>query len=195
MAERSALVVVDVQNDFTPEGALAVPEGDQVVPVLNQYLARFRAAAFLLYASRDWHPKVTKHFKEYGGLWPPHCVQGTKGAEFHPDLKLPEGTVVVSKGMDPEKDSYSVFDAFEPDGTPFAEGLRRRGIQRLYVGGLATDYCVRWTVLEALKEGFQATLLVDASLGVNLQPHDSERAIAEMVRKGAEVITMEQLRM
>ncbi len=193
MVERIALVVVDVQNDFTPGGALAVPEGDQVVPLLNQYLERFRAAGLPTFASRDWHPTVTKHFKAYGGLWPPHCIQGTRGAEFHPDLKLPEGTTIVSKGMDPQKDSYSVFDAFEPDGTPFVEGLKRRGIDRLYVGGLATDYCVKWTALEASKQGFAATLLVDASLGVNLQPHDSERAIAEMVRQGAAVITLERL--
>lgn len=195
MVERIALVVVDVQNDFTPGGALAVPEGDQVVPLLNQYLERFRAAGLPTFASRDWHPTVTTHFKAYGGLWPPHCIQGTKGAEFHPDLKLPDGTTIVSKGMDPQKDSYSVFDAFEPDGTPFVEGLKRRGIDRLYVGGLATDYCVKWTALEASKQGFAVTLLVDASLGVNLQPHDSERAIAEMVRQGATLLTLERLQL
>ncbi len=193
MTAKSALVIVDIENDFMPGGALGVTGGDRVVPVLNRYAERFARANLPVYASRDWHPAVTKHFKEYGGIWPPHCVQGTKGAEFHPDLRLPEGTSVVSKGMDPEKDSYSAFDALEPDGTPLADALRREGIDHIYVGGLATDYCVRWTVLEALQQGFRATFLADASLGVNLQPHDSEEAIAEMVAAGADATTLERL--
>ena len=193
MTAKSALVIVDIENDFMPGGALGVTGGDRVVPVLNRYAERFARANLPVYASRDWHPAVTKHFKEYGGIWPPHCVQGTKGAEFHPDLRLPEGTSVVSKGMDPEKDSYSAFDALEPDGTPLADALRREGIDHIYVGGLATDYCVRWTVLEALQQGFRATFLADASLGVNLQPHDSEKAIEEMVAAGADATTLERL--
>ena len=195
MARSSALVVVDLQNDFLPGGALGVPEGDQVIPVLNQYIRQFSAAGLPVYASRDWHPPVTKHFKEYGGVWPAHCVQGTRGAEFHPDLLLPENAIVVSKGMDPERDAYSAFDAWESDGTTLAESLRRRGVNHIYVGGLATDYCVKWTAIEAPKNGLEMTVLVDASLGVNLQPHDSERAIAEMVRQGAELTTVERLRL
>ena len=193
MAEKGALVVVDVQNDFTPEGALAVPEGDQVVPAVNRYIEIFREAGLPIYASRDWHPPVTRHFQQYGGLWPPHCLQGSRGAEFRPDLRLPPEAIVVSKGMDPEKDSYSAFDAFEPDGTPLAESLRRRGVGRVYICGLATDYCVKWTAMEAARQGFRLTVLIDASLGVNLQPHDSERAIAEMVRQGAVLATVETL--
>jgi len=193
MAERNALLVVDVQNDFTPGGALAVAEGDQIVPVLNRYIDRFRLAGLPVYASRDWHPAVTKHFQEFGGLWPPHCIQGRVGAEFHPALKLPAEAIVVSKGMDPERDSYSAFDAVEGDGTPLVESLRRRGVEHLFVGGLATDYCVKWSVLEARKQGFATTLLVDGCLGVNLQPHDSERAIAEMVRAGADLTTIERI--
>ena len=195
MARSSALVVVDLQNDFLPGGALGVPEGDQVIPVLNRYIRQFSAAGLPVYASRDWHPPVTKHFKEYGGVWPAHCVQGTRGAEFHPDLLLPENAIVVSKGMDPERDAYSAFDALESDGTSLAESLRRRGVSHIYVGGLATDYCVKWTAIEAPKNGFEMTVLVDASLGVNLQPHDSERAITEMVRQGAELTTIERLRL
>lgn len=195
MAGKSALVIVDVENDFTPGGALAVSQGDEVVGVLNRYAERFAAKHLPVYASRDWHPAVTRHFKEYGGIWPPHCVQGTRGAEFHPDLRLPEGAIVVSKGMDPEKDSYSAFDALEADGTALAESLKRQGIEQLYVGGLATDYCVKWTVLEALRQGFRATFLADASLGVNLQPHDSERAIEEMVEAGADATTLRRLRL
>jgi nicotinamidase/pyrazinamidase len=193
MAGKAALVIVDVENDFTPGGALAVPDGDQVVPVLNRYAERFTAGSLPVYASRDWHPPVTKHFQQYGGIWPPHCIQGTKGAEFHHDLKLPHGVVVISKGMDPEQDSYSAFDAIGPDGTLLAESLRRDGVERVYVGGLATDYCVKWTVLEALRQGFRATFLADASLGVNLQPHDSERAIEEMVAAGADATVLERL--
>jgi nicotinamidase/pyrazinamidase len=195
MAGKSALVIVDVENDFTPGGALAVADGDRVVPVLNRYAGRFAGAGLPVYASRDWHPAVTSHFKEYGGIWPPHCIQGTKGAEFYPELKLPEGATVVSKGMDPDKDSYSAFDAVEPDGTPLTESLRRKGVEHLYVGGLATDYCVKWTVLEALRHGFRSTFLADASLGVNLQPHDSEKAIEEMVAAGADVTTLERLKL
>lgn len=193
MDTKVALLVVDIQNDFMPGGALGVLEGDQVVPVLNGYIERFQAAGLPIYASRDWHPPVTKHFKQYGGLWPPHCVQGTPGAEFHPDLRLPPGAMVVSKGLDPQKDAYSAFDALEPDGTPLAESLRRQGVQHLYIGGLATDYCVKWSALESARQGFTMTVLIDASLGVNLQPHDSERAIAEMVRAGAELLTIEGL--
>ncbi len=194
MAAKIALTVVDLQNDFMPGGALAVAEGDHVVPMANRYIEMFKVAGLPIYATRDWHPEVTKHFKQYGGVWPPHCIQGSWGAQFHPELRLPTDVLVVSKGMDPEQDSYSAFDAFEADGTPMAESLRRRGIERLYIGGLATDYCVRWSVLSAMRLGFQITVLLDASLGVNLSPHDSERAITEMVREGAEVTTIERVR-
>jgi nicotinamidase/pyrazinamidase len=193
MARKSALLVVDVQNDFTPGGALAVPRGDEVVPLLNRYMEMFGVAGVPVYTSRDWHPEVSKHFKEHGGVWPPHCIQGTWGAEFHPDLRRPEDAITISKGMDPERDSYSAFDALEEDGTPLAESLRRRGVEHIFMGGLATDYCVKWSALEAANQGFQFTVLLDASLGVNLEPHDSEIAIAEMVRAGAEVAVMETI--
>ena len=193
MAEKAALVVVDLQNDFMPGGALGVPGGDEVLPVVNRYIEKFQAAGLPIYATRDWHPPVTRHFREHGGVWPPHCVQGTRGAEFHPDLKLPADAIVVSKGMDPTQDSYSCFDALEADGTPLAESLRRRGVERLYIGGLATDYCVRYSVMSAVKEGFRTTVLLDASRGVNLNPHDSEKAIEDMVRVGANVATIERV--
>lgn len=193
MAEKSALVVVDVQNDFLPGGSLAVPDGDQVVPVLNEYIRRFKAAGLPIYATRDWHPPVTKHFKQYGGVWPPHCIQGTRGAEFHPDLRLPDDVIIVSKGMDPAQDSYSAFQAYEADGTDMATSLRKREIAHTYVGGLATDYCVRATTLDALREGFRVTVLIDGSLGVNLKPHDSEKAIVDTVAAGAVVATLNQV--
>lgn len=185
MVGRSALAIVDVQNDFCPGGALPVPEGDRVVPVLNRYIAQFEQASLPIFASRDWHPAKTKHFKAYGGLWPPHCVQETPGAAFHPDLKLPAPVTVVSKGMDAEQDSYSCFQAQSGDGTPFEKLLHAQGIEHLYVGGLATDYCVRSSVLDALRAGFRVTLLEDAIRGVELQPGDSERAMDEMTQAGA----------
>ena len=191
--EQAALIVVDIQNDFCPGGALPVPDGDRVVPVLNEYAARFAAAGRPVFASRDWHPARTRHFQEFGGLWPPHCIQGTPGAEFHPDLRLPPGTAVVSTGMDPEEEGYTAFPSRLSDGTELAEALRAAGMRRVYVGGLATDYCVRATVLDALAAGFDITLLLDASRGVNLQPHDAEAAIEVMVRAGATTATLTQV--
>ncbi len=188
-----ALVIVDVQNDFCPGGSLAVPGGDRVVRVLNRYMQRFQALEAPIYASRDWHPPVTKHFQAYGGVWPPHCVQGTKGAEFQPALALPPEAVVVSKGMDPEQDAYSCFQAEDPNGMEFSVNLADRGIQRLFVGGLATDYCVKSTVLDALHEGFQVVVLQDAIAAVDVTPGDGERAIEEMRVAGATFTTFNEL--
>lgn len=194
MEGRRALVIVDVQNDFCPGGALPVPEGDRVVPALNAYIEKFQKAGLAVYASRDWHPEKTKHFKAFGGLWPPHCVQNTQGAEFHPDLELPKDTVILTKGEDPNEDSYSAFHARTKEKKPFAADLKEKGIEHLYVGGLATDYCVRATVLDGLKNGFKATLLMDAIKGVNIKPEDSAEAIQEMERGGADKITFYELR-
>jgi nicotinamidase/pyrazinamidase len=191
--KQDALVIVDVQNDFCPGGSLAVPEGDQVVPVLNRYARRFAEAGAPIFASRDWHPEKTTHFQAYGGVWPPHCVQGTRGAEFHPDLALPDGTIAVSKGMDPNADAYSCFQADDPNGMPFAAALGENGAQRLFVGGLATDYCVKATVLDAAREGFQVVVLEDAIRAVNVNPGDGEKAIAEMEAAGAAFVTYESL--
>jgi nicotinamidase/pyrazinamidase len=191
MKKNKALLIVDVQNDFIPGGTLAVPGGDQVVPVLNDYAARFSAEGLPAFASRDWHPKETTHFEQ----WPPHCVQGTTGAEYHPDLQLPDNTIVVTKGADPREDAYSCFQAVGPDGTPFADLLRERGIEELHVGGLATDYCVKATVLDALNAGFRVKLLIDATRGVDVNPGDTERALTEMVNAGAEVETRERVRL
>lgn len=193
--ENYALLIVDFQNDFCPGGALAVPEGDSVVPVLNEYIKLFKDVDLPVFASRDWHPEVTKHFKDYGGLWPRHCVQGTNGAEFHSGLVLPPDTIIISKGEDPEKDSYSAFQASDLMARPFIEVLRAKGITHLYVGGLATDYCVRATVLEGIEKGFSVTVLLDAVKGVDLNPGDSEKALDEMVKRGAGKTTIKEIRL
>lgn len=187
MAGKDALIVVDVQSDFCPGGALAVKDGDQVVAVLNRYIDRFARAGLPIFATRDWHPEKTSHFNTNGGPWPPHCVQGSEGAQFHPDLKLPPETVIVSAGMGSDEDGYSGFLGRDDSGAKLAELLRQRGIKRIFVGGLATDYCVKHTVLDGLNQGFRVVVLTDSVRGVNLQPDDSERAIEEMRRAGAEI--------
>lgn len=187
MLSKDALILVDVQNDFCPGGALAVKDGDQVVPVLNRYIDQFRKAGLPIFATRDWHPKKTTHFNSGGGPWPPHCIQGSKGAQFHPNLKLPADALIVSTGMGADEDGYSGFLGIDDRGVKLVDLLRKRGIERLFVGGLATDYCVKHTVLDGLKEGFKVVLLTDSTRGVNLTPGDSERAIAEMVQAGAEI--------
>ena len=186
--ERDALLVVDVQRDFCPGGSLPVPEGDKVVPVLNDYMRLFKKAGSWIYATRDWHPPDHMSFKEQGGLWPPHCIQGSEGAELHPDLKLPEETVVISKATSPSKEAYSGFE-----GTNLAEHLKSRGTRRVFVGGLATDYCVKSTVLDALELGFETVLLLDATLGVNVEPEDSDKAIHEMRENGALTATLSDI--
>jgi nicotinamidase/pyrazinamidase len=190
---RDALVVVDLQNDFCPGGALAVRDGDAIVPVVNRYLDRFGEAGAPVFLTRDWHPAVTAHFQAYGGVWPPHCVQGTPGAVFHPGLAPPAEAVIVSKGMDPEQDAYSAFQAEDPSGRRLPTILKERGIRRLYVGGLATDYCVRATVLDALRDGFEVVVLTDAIGAVDLAPGDGARAIDEIRGAGGRLATLSEV--
>jgi len=194
MELEKALLISDVQNDFCPGGALAVKEGDRIIPVVNKYIQTFSKKKLPVFITRDWHPEETKHFKQFGGVWPKHCVQGTKGAEFHPDLKLPKEAIILSKGMDPQKDSYSAFQAVDSNGTWLLNLLKIFGVKELYIGGLATDYCVRWSALDALKFGFKANILTDAIKGVNLNKDDSESAIKEIVKAGAKKITFAKLK-
>jgi nicotinamidase/pyrazinamidase len=184
MQGKDALVIVDVQNDFCPGGALAVEGGDEVIPRLNGYIEKFTNAGLPVFATRDWHPEKTIHFKAYGGQWPPHCIQGTTGAEFRSDLRLPASAVIVTTGAAPDEDGYSGFDGHGAGGT-LEEMLRKAGVERIFVGGLATDYCVKHTVLDGLKRGFQVVWLEDASRGVDVEPGDSARAAAEMIAGGA----------
>ena len=183
--EHAVLVVVDVQNDFCPGGALPVPEGDKVVPMLNEYVKKFRKVGAAVIFTRDWHPHDHSSFKSQGGPWPPHCVQDSKGAEFHKALIIPPGAEVVSKA-DKRDEAYSFFQ-----GTDLAEELHQRALTKMFVGGLATDYCVKETVLDGLKHGFEVYHLDDASRGVNVHPNDSELALTEMVRRGAKRITLD----
>lgn len=178
---KRALIVVDVQNDFCPGGALAVGQGDEVVAPLNKLIEEFLERGEPVFKSRDWHLEKTKHFAAYGGTWPVHCVQNTKGAEFHPELIDDLHIRTISKGLGDE-DCYSAFD-----GTDLALQLRRLGVEEVWVGGLATDYCVKNTVLDALKEGFRVKALEKAMRAVELQPGDGKRAIEEMQNAGAEI--------
>ncbi|MBN1868972.1 MAG: bifunctional nicotinamidase/pyrazinamidase [Candidatus Omnitrophica bacterium] len=190
---KKALIIVDVQNDFCPSGALAVTDGDAVVPVLNKYIEIFTKNDWPIIATRDWHPSKTKHFKTFGGLWPEHCVENTQGAAFHPALQLPPSAIIISKGIDPEKDGYSAFEAVNQQGQDLLTILKRMGIKELYIGGLATDYCVKETTLEALGK-FKVILLEDGIKGVNLKADDSTRAIKEMVAGGAQITTFDEFK-
>jgi len=186
IGKMTAIVVVDVQIDFCPGGALPVPEGDKVVPTLNEYIKQFAAAGAPIIFTRDWHPTDHSSFKSQGGPWPPHCVQNTEGAKFHPSLIIPPDAQIVSKA-EHRDEAYSFFQ-----GTNLAEKLHKQ-IKTLFVGGLATDYCVKETVLDALKENFEVYLLEDACRGVEVNPGDSEMAIRMMVAKGAKRITLDKI--
>jgi nicotinamidase/pyrazinamidase len=183
------LLVVDVQNDFCPGGALPAPGCHRILPALNAYLTEAQQLAMPIYASRDWHPPATTHFQPFGGEWPPHCVQGSDGARFHPQLDLPASAIVVSKGEDPERPGYSAFDGHTPEGQPFLTDLRRRRIDGLYITGLTTEYCVKQTTLDALRAGLHVIVLTDAIAGIDAHPGDADRALSEMAQAGAELAT------
>ena len=180
---KQALIVVDVQNDFCPGGLLAVPNGDEVIEPLNRQIDQFLERGAPVYKSRDWHLPKTKHFAAYGGTWPEHCVQNTKGAEFHPALREDPRITVISKG-EGDTDGYSAFEH-----TDLASQLHQQGVEEVVVGGLATDYCVKNTVLDALKHGFKVKAFEDAMRAVELQPGDGDRAIHEMRTAGAEIVS------
>lgn len=184
-----ALVVVDVQYDFLPGGALGVPDGNAVLPALNGYIRRFATAGLPIFFSRDWHPSNHCSFHEQGGPWPPHCVAGSEGAAFADGLHVPEDVIVISKATAAHADAYSAFQ-----GTILADRLRDLGCRRLFVGGLATDYCVLATVRDAVHEGFAVVVLCDAIRAVNLNPGDGQRAEDEMRRAGAALATTGSLR-
>lgn len=181
-----ALIVADVQNDFLPGGALAVPRADEVIAPLNACLQSFAGQHLPVFVTRDWHPQQHCSFREQGGPWPRHCVAGTRGAEFAAGLRLPPGAQVISKATRPEAEAYSAFQ-----GTDLAERLRHAGVRRVVIGGLTTDYCVRATALDALAAGFAVVVLADAVRAVDVQPGDGERSLAELRARGVELAAVQ----
>ena len=175
-----ALLLVDVQHDFLPGGALGVPQGDRVLAPLNRCLAAFTRQGLPVFATCDWHPATHCSFGERGGPWPPHCVADSTGAAFPRTLALPGSATIVSKGTEAAQEAYSGFA-----GTDLAERLKAAGVRRLFVGGLATDYCVKSTVLDARALGFDVVVLRDAIAAVNVQPADGEQALGAMAQAGA----------
>jgi nicotinamidase/pyrazinamidase len=183
-----ALIVVDVQRDFLPGGSLAVPDGDAVVPVLNRYLRQFEAAGLPTIATRDWHPADHCSFVAEGGTWPAHCVQDSPGAEFAEALRLPDDTMLISKGTKRDAEAYSGFD-----GTDLARRLNDANVTRVFIGGLATDYCVLATTRDAISAGFEVFVLRDAIRAVNVEAGDGGRAVDEMCGLGASLIELHAL--
>jgi len=179
-----ALIVVDVQQDFLPGGALGVPAGDEVIPALNRAITLFERAGLPVYYSRDWHTPDHCSFKAQGGPWPPHCIAGSEGAAFATALRMPDDAAVISKATSRAQDAYSAFQ-----GTTLAQQLETAGVRRVFIGGLATDYCVKATVLDARANGFEVEVLGDAVRAVEVQPGDGERALQEMLKSGANLTT------
>ena len=175
-----ALIIVDVQNDFLPGGAAPAADGHEVLEPLNRTMALFDRLGLPVVATRDWHPPDLARFTTQGGPWPPHCVQGTRGAEFAPGLCLPASALVISKGLDGDRDAHSAFS----DGS-FQQALQDNRVVRIMVGGVTAEYCVFKTVRDALERGYRVVLLTDAIRGVDANPGDSKRAINEMIRLGA----------
>ncbi len=180
LGKGDALLIVDLQNDFLPGGALAVPRGDLVIAPINALIDLYHERGLPIYASRDWHPEDHCSFTAQGGPWPPHCVAATEGALFSEALQLPEEAIVISKALTAAEDAYSAFN-----GTGLARSMLADGITRLAVCGLATDYCVLNTVLDGIEAGFEVLLVLEATRAVEVKPGDGDRAIARMLAKGA----------
>ena len=185
----AALILVDIQNDFCPSGALAVTEGDQIVPVVNRLIPEFS----LVISTQDWHPANHVSFKARGGPWPPHCVQNTHGAELHSDLKIDTIAHYFRKASSLDKDDYSEFAGKDDRGRSLHEVLQNNGVRRLYVVGLATDYCVLETVLDGLKYGYEVYAVTDAMRAVNVNPDDGAKALQKMSAGGAHLVTSDQV--
>jgi nicotinamidase/pyrazinamidase len=179
-----ALIVVDLQNDFCAGGSLEVPGGDEVIAPINAVMPKFRH----VFATMDWHPPDHRYFQKHGGPWPDHCLQGSHGAEFHPDLHAGAIHEVVKSGSDPFMDGYSGFA-----GTDLADRLRRRDVRRVFVAGLATDYCVKETAIEAIQNHFETYVLIDAVRPVEVQPGDGDRALRAMAGAGVQLIASQSL--
>lgn len=188
ITDGDAIVVVDLQNDFLSGGSLAVSGGDEIVPVINQYIFLFYSKDLPIYTTQDWHPPDHCSFKEEGGIWPVHCVAGTHGSLFPKGLKLPDSAVAILTAVDRKAEAYSGFE-----GTDLNTRLRSAKVKRLFIGGIATDYCVLNTVKDALQNGFEVFLLLDAVRAVNVEPDDGKRAIDEMLALGAVAIEYDDI--
>lgn len=174
-----ALIVVDMQKDFMPGGALPVPRGDKIIPKVNECIKKFKKRGALIVATRDWHPENHISFKERGGPWPKHCVQGSEGAQFV--VELPEDTVIISKATEQDKEAYSGFE-----GTDLVEILRKRSVRKVYICGVATEYCVRATALDAVGHGFETYIITDAVRGIT--PKGEEEAMEELKEAGVKFV-------
>lgn len=185
----AALILVDIQNDFCPGGALAVPEGDLIVNAVNRLMPEFP----LVISTQDWHPANHISFKERGGPWPPHCVQNTPGAELHPALDQSQIRYYFRKAYTSDRDAYSEFEGTDDEGRTLDEALKLHGVKKVYVAGLATDYCVLATALDALKNGYKTYAITDAMRAVNVRPEDGAQAIKQMAESGAHLITSDEI--
>ncbi|MEJ2722227.1 MAG: isochorismatase family protein [bacterium] len=183
----TALLLVDLQNDFFPGGALPAPDGDAIVAPVNQLIEVFQQGELPIFATRDWHPRNHCSFEARGGPWPPHCIQGTPGADFNPRVNLPANATVISKAQSPERDAYSGFD-----GTDLAWRLEALDVSDVVVGGLVTEICVKNTVVDALKRRFGVTVVREAVSGVDVHPGDSKKALEAMEEKGARIVSIDE---
>lgn len=196
---RSALIIVDVQNDFCPGGSLAVPHGDEVVLPIERMIAHALRHEWTIFASRDWHPEDTTHFKKHGGVWPEHCIEGTKGAEFHKgfiqmNAFIDIGVItIISKGMRKDENAYSAFEGRDDTANFLIVLLEEHEIERVFICGLATDYCVKATALDARRYSFETYLLLDACRAVNLNPDDGEKAVEEMKEAGVIITSTDKV--
>lgn len=188
LAAGDALLIADIQHDFLPGGALGVAGGNEIIPVLLRYIKRFKSRGLPIIATRDWHPPDHCSFRERGGIWPVHCLAGSPGAEPPADFQLPPEALIIHKATVPDKEAYSAFE-----GTRLDAELRSAGTRRLFVGGLATDYCVLNTVKDAIRLGYAAVFLVDGIRAVNVRPNDGRAAGEEMIRLGAIPLRFEDL--
>jgi len=184
----TALIIVDIQNDFCKGGALEVPNGEEIISGINKIIESFHNSSMPIFATRDWHPSNHCSFQANGGLWPVHCVQGTYGSEIHSDLMIDDRVTIINKGTEIDKEAYSGFD-----GTDFADKLRKKNISKVIIAGLATDYCINWTTMGALKNRFSTKVISDLIKGIDLELGDCERAIAEMKNNGANFINSSEL--
>ena len=185
----SALILVDIQNDFCPGGTLAVNEGDQIVPIVNSLISEFP----LVISTQDWHPTNHISFKAQGGPWPPHCVQGSRGAELHSALRTDTVAHYFRKAASPGKDDYSEFEGKDDQDRSLDRVLKSHGVKKLYVVGLATDYCVLETVLDGLRYGYEVYAVSDAMRAVNVSPDDGEKALQRMASAGAHIVTSDEV--